>query len=54
MHLKLSKLTRTEILRPDNASVRAAILNHRWSGEISPNERWFVSDAAARAWLCAT
>ena len=53
VHMELSRITRSEFgLHPDNARIRAAIVNTRWSGEISDNERWFLSDSAAMQWLC--
>ncbi len=52
VHMELSRITRTEFgLNPSNASIRAAIVNMRWSGRIADNEHWFLSDAAAMQWL---
>ena len=52
VHMELSRITRTEFgLNPGNASIRAAIVNTRWSGQISDNERWFLSDTIAMQWL---
>jgi hypothetical protein len=52
VHLELSRLTRTEFgLHPDNARLRAAIVNAGWAGQVAHNERWFLCDAAARQWL---
>ena len=54
VHMELSRITRTEFgLNPDNSSIRAAIVNTRWSGQISDNERWFLSDIVAMQWLCS-
>jgi hypothetical protein len=53
VHMELSRITRTEFgLNSGNASIRAAIVNDRWGGHVSDNERWFLSDAAAMQWLC--
>jgi hypothetical protein len=55
VHMELSRITRTEFgLNPDNARMRAAIVNSRWSGPISDNEHWFLDDADALRWLCFT
>jgi hypothetical protein len=54
VHMELSRITRTEFgLNPANSSIRAAILNTRWSGQASDNEHWFLSEAAALQWLCS-
>jgi hypothetical protein len=54
VHRELSRITRTEFgLNPSHAGVRAAIVNTRWIGQISVNERWFLSDAIAMQWLCS-
>lgn len=54
VHMELSRITRTEFgLNPGNSRIRAAIVNSRWSGQISDNERWFLSDVAAMQWLCS-
>jgi hypothetical protein len=54
VHMKLAGITRTEFgLAPGNSSIRAAIVNTRWGGHVSDNERWFLSDAAAMQWLCS-
>lgn len=54
VHMELSRITRTEFgLNPGNSSIRAAIVNIRRSGQISDNERWFLSDAEAMQWLMA-
>lgn len=51
-HQELSKITRRDFgLRPDNPSIRAAILNRRWGGPISDNEHWFLSEEEALDWL---
>lgn len=51
-HQELSKITRRDFgLRADNPSIRAAILNQRWSGPISDNEHWFLSEKEALDWL---
>lgn len=52
VHMELSRITRTEFgLNPGNHSIRAAVLNNRWSGEIAHNEHWFFSDDPALEWL---
>lgn len=54
VHMELSRITRTEFgLNPGNSSIRAAIVNTRWGGQVSDNEHWFLSDAAAMQWLCS-
>jgi hypothetical protein len=55
VHMELSRITRTDFgLNPDNTRIRAAIVNSRWSGAISDNEHWFLTDADALRWLCFT
>jgi hypothetical protein len=52
VHTELSRITRTEFgLNAGNGRIRLAIVNNRWSGPISDNEHWFLSDAAASQWL---
>jgi hypothetical protein len=52
VHEELSKITRRDFgLNPENTQMRAAILNNRWEGTLSSNERWFFSEAAALEWL---
>jgi len=51
VHMELAKLTRAELLNPDNSGVRAAILNTDRSGGASTNEHWFTSEADAVKWL---
>jgi hypothetical protein len=54
VHLELSRITRAEFgLNPDNTGLRAAIVNTRWSGAVSDNEHWFLSEGDAMSWLCA-
>ena len=52
VHLQLSAITRRDFgLNPANAAMRAAILNNRWEGLLSDNERWFFEEAPALEWL---
>ena len=54
VHMELSRVTRTEFgLNSGSSSIRAAIINTRWGGQVSDNEHWFLSDAAAMQWLCS-
>lgn len=54
VHRELSKITRTEFgLNPDNKGIRAAFIHTRARGQVSENERWFLSDADALQWLCS-
>jgi hypothetical protein len=55
IHMQLSRIIRTEFgLNPDNAAIRAAIVNSRCDGQVSDNEYWFLSEIAALRWLCST
>jgi hypothetical protein len=54
VHMDLSKLTRAELLHPGNVGIRAAILNNRWSGRVSDNEHWFLTEDDALDWLRTT
>jgi hypothetical protein len=52
VHMELSRITRTAFdLNPGNTSIRAAIVNTRYDGQVSDNEHWFLSDLAAMQWL---
>ena len=54
VHMELSRITRTAFdLNPGNTSIRAAIVNTRYDGQVSDNEHWFLSDLAAMQWLCS-
>jgi hypothetical protein len=54
VHMELSRITRTAFdLHPGNTSIRAAIVNNRYDGQVSDNEHWFLSDLAAMQWLCS-
>jgi hypothetical protein len=50
-HRALSVATRERFLDPANPDVRVAIVNNRWSGAISKNERWFENLEDAFRWL---
>ena len=52
VHRQLSEVTRRDFgLNADNRAIRAAILNHRWEGPLSDNERWFFEEGPALEWL---
>lgn len=51
-HRALSHATRERFgLKPENASIRVAIVNQRWGGRMSDNEHWFLVRADALGWL---
>ena len=50
-HRELSRITRRDFLHADNPTLRAAIVNERWSGALSENEHWFFAAEDALAWL---
>ena len=53
VHMQLSAITRRDFgLNASNTAIRVAVVNHRWSGLISENERWFASESDALDWLC--
>ncbi len=51
-HRQLSTITRRDFgLNADNPTLRAAIVNQRWSGVLSDNEHWFLTFEEALVWL---
>jgi hypothetical protein len=53
VHMQLSRITRRDLgFGPENTATRMAILNNQWSGSVSDNEHWFLTDSDALKWLC--
>jgi hypothetical protein len=53
VHMQLSRITRCDFgFSPENTATRAAILNNQWTGSVSDNEHWFLTESEALKWLC--
>ena len=51
-HRQLSAIVRRDFgLGATDTTIRAAVLNNRWSGSVSEDEHWFLVESEALAWL---